>query len=199
MSNKVTSTSDTPYASGSDRTSKIFQAAKAEKMMRRATMFCVLATLSTAPAFTQQKQLPEGPGKETLQRVCGACHGAEIVIGRGLTQDGWTEIVSNMIARGAQGSEDDFAQIVDYLAKNFPPQSEGAKSGTAQANSSKKVNVNKASADELKKGLDISSKDAGAIVAYRQKNGDFKTIDDIKKVPGVDAGKIEAAKDRLAF
>jgi hypothetical protein len=36
-----------------------------------------------------------------------------------------------MIDRGAQGSEDDFARIVDYLATNFPPKSDsGTKSGT---------------------------------------------------------------------
>jgi mono/diheme cytochrome c family protein len=77
---------------------------------------------------TQQKQqLPDGPGKEPTERVCSACHGAEIVIGRGLTRDGWTQVVTEMIQRGAQGSEDDFAQIVDYLATNFPPKSDANK------------------------------------------------------------------------
>jgi competence protein ComEA len=37
------------------------------------------------------------------------------------------------------------------------------------------------------------------IVEYREKNGPFKSIDALKKVPGVDAAKIEAKKDRLAF
>jgi mono/diheme cytochrome c family protein len=79
----------------------------------------------------QKQQLPDGPGKEALERVCSACHGAEIVLGRGLTRDGWTQVVTDMIQRGAQGSEDDFAQIVDYLATNFPPKSDsGTKPGT---------------------------------------------------------------------
>lgn len=78
----------------------------------------------------QDQQLPAGPGKEALERVCSACHGAEIVVGRGLTRDGWTQVVSDMVQRGAQGSEDDFTQIVDYLATNFPPQSD---SGTKSA------------------------------------------------------------------
>ena len=84
----------------------------------------------------KQQQLPDGPGKEAMQRVCSGCHGAEIVIGRGLTRDGWTQVVTEMIERGAQGSEDDFGQIVDYLATNFPPKSDtnkksddGSKSG----------------------------------------------------------------------
>ena len=72
----------------------------------------------------KQQQLPDGPGKEAMQRVCSGCHGAEIVIGRGLTRDGWTQVVTEMIERGAQGSEDDFGQIVEYLATNFPPKSD---------------------------------------------------------------------------
>ncbi|HKX30835.1 MAG TPA: helix-hairpin-helix domain-containing protein, partial [Blastocatellia bacterium] len=40
---------------------------------------------------------------------------------------------------------------------------------------------------------------AAAIIQYRAKNGKFKSIEDLKKVPGVDAAKIEAKKDRLTF
>ena len=35
--------------------------------------------------------------------------------------------------------------------------------------------------------------------AYREKHGKFKTLDDLKKVPGVDAKKLDAKKDRIAF
>jgi mono/diheme cytochrome c family protein len=94
----------------------------------RASALCLAGAVLVSPAWAQQKQqLPDGPGKEPVERICNGCHGAEIVIGRGLTKDGWTQIVSDMISRGAQGSEDDFAQIVDYLAKNFPPQSDSSK------------------------------------------------------------------------
>jgi len=92
------------------------------------SMFAIAA--NAAPA----KQLPDGPGKEPLERICSACHGAEIVMGRGLTKDGWTQVVQDMIQRGAQGSEDDFTQIVDYLAKNFPPHSDSQKSATSARN-----------------------------------------------------------------
>jgi len=42
-------------------------------------------------------------------------------------------------------------------------------------------------------------KEAAALLAYRDKVGGFKTIDDIKKAPGIDFKKIEAAKDRITF
>jgi competence protein ComEA len=37
------------------------------------------------------------------------------------------------------------------------------------------------------------------VLAYRAKNGNFKSIDDLKKVPGIDPAYIESKKDRLAF
>ena len=40
---------------------------------------------------------------------------------------------------------------------------------------------------------------AAAIIQYREKNGNFKSIEDLKKVPGIDVDKIEAKKDRLTF
>lgn len=92
------------------------------------SMFAMVA--NAAPA----KQLPDGPGKEPLERVCSACHGPEMVMGRGLTKDGWTQVVQDMIQRGAQGSEDDFNQIVDYLAKNFPPRSNSQKTASSAQN-----------------------------------------------------------------
>jgi mono/diheme cytochrome c family protein len=41
-----------------------------------------------------------------------------------MTREQWGGIVSNMISRGAKGSDDEFAQVVDYLAANLPPAKE---------------------------------------------------------------------------
>lgn len=139
-------------------------------------------------AFGQKAQLPDTPGKDVVQRVCGACHAAEMVIGKGNTRDGWTQLVGEMISRGAQGSDEDFGTVVDYLATNFPPKSD-----------IKKVNVNKADETELQSGLQLVPKDAAAIVDYRKQNGDFKTLNDLKKVPGIDAAKLDSAKDKISF
>jgi mono/diheme cytochrome c family protein len=43
-----------------------------------------------------------------------------------MTREQWGSIVSNMISRGAKGSDDEFAEVVDYLAKNLPPAAPGA-------------------------------------------------------------------------
>jgi competence protein ComEA len=147
--------------------------------------FLVFLCAIVASAADKPK-LPDGPGKATMERVCGSCHGAEIVLGKKLTRDGWSQIVMTMIQRGAQGTDDEFADIVDYLTNTV----------SAEA---AKINVNKATAKQLQTGLEISDKDADAILHYREANGDFKTVDDLKKVPGVDVAKIEAKKGKLSF
>jgi mono/diheme cytochrome c family protein len=98
------------------------------------TRICVLPLVCFAPwcALGQSPgaQLPDSPNRETVQRICSSCHPAQIVLGRGMTREQWGGIVSNMISRGAKGSDEEFAEVVDYLAKNFPPAKEA---GTAVA------------------------------------------------------------------
>lgn len=50
----------------------------------------------------------------------------------------------------------------------------------------KKVNINKATANELSSGLKrVGQKNAQAILQYREDNGEFKEPEDIKKVKGI--------------
>ena len=139
------------------------------------------------PAKDQPKtQLPDGPGKDTFVKVCGSCHSTDNVIGKGYSEDGWAQVVSTMVNNGAQISDEQFDTIVKYLATSFPP-------------IVPKVNVNTASAEILEKRLVITAKEAQAIVDYRQHNGDFKSVDDLKHVPDLDPSKIEAKKNLLTF
>src|SRR5579885_1905908 len=81
------------------------------------------ANAQTARNSAGSPQLPNAPGKETVQKVCGNCHSANLVLGRGMTREEWSEVVASMISRGAKATQDEFAQVIDYLAKNFPPKS----------------------------------------------------------------------------
>jgi mono/diheme cytochrome c family protein len=65
-------------------------------------------------------QLPDGPHKDTTLKLCGTCHSANIVLGRGMTREQWGEMVSNMISKGAKGTPDEFNQVVDYLSTALP-------------------------------------------------------------------------------
>ena len=148
----------------------------------------LLTTLVATNLFAQSLKLPDGPGKETTQKVCGACHAAEFVIGRQESREGWGAVVENMIQRGAVGPQDEFYDVVDYLAANFSKTSPAVK-----------ININKATAQDLRNTLQLPEKQAAAIVHERDEKGAFKSIEDLKKVPGVDAAKIDASKNRIEF
>jgi mono/diheme cytochrome c family protein len=84
-----------------------------------------MLVLSSAVIHGQTTSLPEAPGRDTLQRVCGTCHPATIVLGHGMTREGWGQVVASMITRGAKGSPEDFATVTDYLARALPATQSG--------------------------------------------------------------------------
>ena len=65
-------------------------------------------------------KLPPGDGRDLVMRVCSKCHTPDIVAGQFLDAQDWKDLVNQMANNGAQGSDADFAQITDYLAKSFP-------------------------------------------------------------------------------
>ena len=74
------------------------------------------------PPAPVPRGLPDGPGKDAVQRVCGSsCHGPQIVSSKGYSRQSWSTVVNGMISRGAKASAEEFGEIVDYLAKNLPP------------------------------------------------------------------------------
>jgi competence protein ComEA len=132
-------------------------------------------------------EFPPGDGRETTLRICGKCHSPTIVLAYGQKREGWEKTITKMVRLGAVGTDEDYTDISDYLTANFPP------------SAIPKIFVNKATDQQFANILGISIDDAKAIIAYRDKNGDFKSIDDLKHVPNVDTKKIDAKKDNLVF
>ena len=112
------------------------------------------------------------------------CHSPTAVIGKQGTKQWWQSKVSEMLQEVTDIPDSDVDAIVAYLAKNFPIV---------------KINVNQAAAKDLATGLELTSKESESIVQYREAHGAFKTLEDLEKVPGLDAVKIESTKDRLEF
>jgi DNA uptake protein and related DNA-binding proteins len=153
------------------------------------TLFTLFVPVAAFCLWAGEKpKLPEGAGKATTQRLCGTCHAAEVVMSRRESREGWSGVVEDMIERGLKGSDEEFGETVDYLVANFP---KGAPVP--------KVNVNKAEAADLVAGVGLTSAQAAAIVKYRKENGDYKSVDDLQKVPGLKTSVIEAKKSRLEF
>jgi competence protein ComEA len=146
--------------------------------------------------------LPPGSGKEIVERACVGCHTLKVVTSKRATREQWSTLVNQMLSRGADVDDEEIDTLVAYLSKNFPPATKTDHASTGHASKqviSEKVNVNQATAEQLVRVLALSPKDAAAIVAYRQQNGDFKTLTDLTKVPGVNAEKIESNKSRVLF
>jgi competence protein ComEA len=152
--------------------------------MHRAALLIPFLAITVTIAHAQD--LPAGKGKDLVENTCGSCHGLDVVVAQHATKDGWSSIVDYMVSRGATGTPQELATIVDYLAKNFPA-------------AAAKTNVNKATSMDLQTQLELTAKDADSIVKYRTDHGDFKDFDSLSKVPGVDTAKLTAKKDSIAF
>ena len=152
-----------------------------------ATLLAVTMSAQTPPAQTPagravESRFPAGPGRDALFKVCRECHGPESVLGQLKTREEWSKTLDEMASNGASGTDEEWKEILDYLATHYSL-----------------IFVNKATATELESTLDVSAAIAEAIVSARTEQGALKTIDELKRVPGVDPLKIDARKDRFVF
>src|SRR5262245_11740030 len=147
---------------------------------RLSTLATVVLLAAPAAAFAQ---LPDGPGKDAVIKVCGACHQPERAASVRLTREGWDDVLGDMIKRGAKASDEELAQILDYLSTHF------------LGEAPRPLNINRATQIELESVAGLLRKEAAAVLAFLDKNGPCKALTDLKKVPGLDYKKIEERKD----
>jgi mono/diheme cytochrome c family protein len=84
------------------------------------------AGIATASLGQGAAVLPPGPGHDVMVRVCSGCHAPEVAAQQRLSREAWAETVDLMASRGAQGTDAEFAQIVDYLSASFPAKAAAA-------------------------------------------------------------------------
>ena len=147
------------------------------------------ARVATPAAFgrhglllAQDSKFPDASGKATFLKLCSECHGPESAVAQFKTRDEWSKTLDDMAANGAQGTDEEWNQVLDYLDKYFSL-----------------ILINKADAKQLAGALDVPQETAEAVVTYRGEHGRFVSIDDLKKVPGLDPARLEARKDRFVF
>ena len=156
----------------------------------------ILAGIVSAPlvptlaiGFQQDPQKAEArspediKGEETFTRNCVKCHPVDRIAGSRRTRTQWEEVMTTMTtARGAVISDEDWDVIQTYLVRHYG-----------------RVNVNRATVDDLAEVLGVTPETASAIVAYRKQNGEFVDYDAFAKVPGLDLEKLEKLRDAISF
>ena len=81
----------------------------------------IAAVAGTTVAQSPPPALPEGPGKTLVEAVCTACHSLERVVAKRATKVEWQDKVLEMLQEDPDITQQERDQIVEYLAKNFPP------------------------------------------------------------------------------
>jgi competence protein ComEA len=141
-----------------------------------------LRARSTQTQPPAPSRFPAGPGRDALFKVCSNCHGPESVLGHLKTHDEWSKTLDEMANNGAQGSDEEWTQILAYLDEHYSL-----------------IFINKAGAKDLASTLGVAPAVADAIVRRRTEQGSYTSIDDLKQVAGIAADAIEARRDRLIF
>jgi hypothetical protein len=144
----------------------------------------LLALAATPASIRAQTQLPDGPGKAEVQKLCSTCHPAERGASVRLTREGWQDVMTRMVGLGLKGSDEELNAALEYLATHFK--------GEAAA----PLNLNRATPVQLESVAGLLRKESAALIAHRTK-APCKTLDDLKGVAGLDFAKIEKRRDRL--
>jgi competence ComEA-like helix-hairpin-helix protein len=147
-----------------------------------------LTTLSLAgtaeePQKTETKSPEEVKAEESFTRTCIKCHPVDRIAGSRRTRSQWEEVMTTMqTARGAVIADEDWDVIQSYLVKHYG-----------------RVNVNRATVNDLVEVLGVTPETATAIVAYRKEHGEFIDYDAFAKVPGLDLEKLDKLRDAISF
>ena len=152
--------------------------------MRGALAVLSLGLVLGSAVFADDVVLPDEKAKKLVENTCTECHGLDQVVNSQMSNEDWRKTVNRMVKKGATLSPEEIDSVVEYLSVYFALD---------------KVNVNSATSQQLQSALQLSGKDADAIVQYRKANGNFADMNSLLKVTGVDATRLTAKKDQISF
>ena len=87
-------------------------------------------------------------------------------------------------------------QMVIYVLKHGEKPKQISDGGSSSSNTDV-ININTANKEQLMKISGVGKTKAEAIIAHREKNGDFKKKEDITKVHGIGKATFEKIKDKI--
>ncbi len=82
--------------------------------------------------------------------------------------------------------------VQSKAGNNATPDAKNIDTAKSADDDGTRVSINTASAEDLARVMNgVGMKKAQAIVSYRQEYGPFKTLDDLKQVPGIGSALVE--------
>ena len=109
-------------------------------------------TPATAPGA--QTQLPDGPGKAEVQKLCSTCHPADRGASVRLTREGWQDVMTRMVGLGMKGTDEELNVVLEYMATHFK--------GEAAA----PLNLNRATPQQLQSIAGLLRSESAALIAH---------------------------------
>jgi hypothetical protein len=74
---------------------------------------------SSSSKKTGDDSLPDGKGKDLVQKYCVTCHGADVWTKQHHTRDQWSSVIDDMVSKGLDAPDSDLDTMTDYLAAHF--------------------------------------------------------------------------------
>ena len=119
---------------------------------------------------------PEPPPEFT--KLCVRCHPSDKIVEGRRYKTQWDQVLEQMVARGATGTDQEFDVVFDYLVSEFG-----------------RVDINKAPADEIAQVLHLEQGVADTIVKQRP----FADFDTLSALPGVPVLELTKRRDAIVF
>ena len=166
-----------------ERTSLIFGALIVVGIVSAPLVPALATGFQQDPQKAEARSPEDMKAEDTFTRNCVKCHPVDRIVGSRRTRTQWEEVMTTMqTARGAVIPDEDWDVIQTYLVKHYG-----------------RVNVNRATADDLVEVLGVTPETAAAVIQYRKEHGEFVDFDAFAKVPGLDLEKLEKLRDAISF
>lgn len=144
------------------------------------------AQSSAAPSKGQAQGASAGMDKQRIEKISiNTATAQELQRVPGIDQALAQNILDYRLANGAFGSVDDLSKVQGM---------DKQKLDSLRAHITAKLDLNVATADQLRRVPGISSSLAQNIIQYREANGPFASVNDLNRIRGVDNYKLDLIK-----
>jgi quinoprotein glucose dehydrogenase len=129
----------------------------------------LVTALLLASGLCTAADLKDGTGKAETARLCTECHSIEQATSLRQGRAGWAETISKMVDLGAEGSDQDFAQVLNYLSRFYGPRrgvTERTPEITAGANAPKAGNGSPADVETSSRVANRGNTHVGRLAAH---------------------------------